>query len=62
MKLYCIIATREFDGEYTFHKKFDHEPTRSEILQAIIAEDCGYDDNYGKFRFFEINRTLTQKQ
>lgn len=53
--LFCIIATRELDGEYTFHKEFDHTPTREEILKAIEEEDCGYDDDYGKFRFFQAD-------
>lgn len=51
---YCIIATRELDGDYVFHKDFKNEPTREEILNAIANEDCGYDDNYGKFRCFKV--------
>lgn len=54
MQMYCIIATRELDGDYVFHKQFDHEPKRDEILKAIFDEDCGYEDDYGKFRYFKI--------
>jgi hypothetical protein len=53
--LFCIIATREMDGDVTFHKEFDHTPTRAEILKAIEDQDCGYDDDYGKFRFFQVD-------
>lgn len=60
LKMYCIIATRELDGDYVFHKQFDHTPTRDEILKAIADEDCGYDDNYGRFRFFGIEKTLNE--
>lgn len=57
LKWYCIVATREIEGDYVFHKQFDHNPTREEILKAIETEDCGYDDRYGKFRYFGIEKS-----
>jgi len=55
-ELFCIIATREIDGDYVFHREFDHQPTEDEILKAIAEQDVGYDDDYGKFRYFKVAR------
>lgn len=54
-QLYCIEVTRELEEPFVFHEKFDHEPTRQEILDEIANQDINYDDNYGKFEFYKVN-------
>jgi hypothetical protein len=36
------------------HVSFNKEPTREEIEQIIINEDCGYDKKYCEFIFYEL--------
>mgnify|MGYP006935498235 FL=1 len=53
--LYCIEITREIEEFMVQHKKFDHEPTREEILAYVDTLDCGYDDNYGKINYYRVD-------
>jgi len=52
--LYCIEVTTELDGVFIMHKRFDSEPTRLQVLEVIMAEDTGYDDDYGRFVFYKV--------
>lgn len=54
MKTYCVEIHRELEEVCVKHYKFDHEPTRQEVLDKILDEDMGYDDNYGKFNYWEV--------
>lgn len=54
MKKYCIVVKRELEDDYIFHQEFDHEPTRSEILELVLNEDLNYDDDYGKINYWQI--------
>jgi hypothetical protein len=54
METYCVEVHRELEDVYVFHKEFDHEPTRAEILEEIDKKDCGYDDKYGKFSYWKV--------
>lgn len=53
-KLYCIEVHREVDEPYVFHHRFDHKPTRDEILKIVLDEELGYDDDYGKLEYWEV--------
>ena len=53
--LYCIEVTRDSEEPFVFHAKFDHGPTREEILQEIEDEELNYNDDYGKINFYKVN-------
>lgn len=54
--IYCIEVIRGGIGEENFnmHVEFDTEPTREEVLNLILDEDCGYDDKYCKFEYYKV--------
>lgn len=54
-QLYCIEVTRDSEEPFVFHAKFDHEPTRQEILKEIDDQELNYDDNYGKFEYYKVH-------
>lgn len=51
---YCIEVTRDSEEPFVFHAKFDHQPTRQEILDEIEDQELNYDDNYGKIDFYKV--------
>ena len=53
-KLYCIEITREMEEKCILHRRFNTEPTREEILQIVLDQDMGYEDDYGKLDYYEI--------
>lgn len=53
-KTYCVEIHRECEEVCVKHYKFDHEPSYIEVLDKIDAEDMGYDDDYGKFSYWEV--------
>lgn len=36
------------------HHSFASAPSREEVLNVIMDEDIGYDDDCGKFEYFEV--------
>ncbi len=53
--LYCIEVKKEFaEEDCVLHHRFDAEPTRKEILQYVLSQDIGYNDNYGKLDFYLV--------
>jgi hypothetical protein len=52
--LYCIEVEREMEEKCVLHTNFDHVPTREEILKFVIAQDMGYNDDYGRIEFYEV--------
>lgn len=55
MKTFCIEVERESEEQYTFHIELESKPTREEVLKLIDEEDIGYDDNYGRFNYYQVN-------
>jgi len=55
-KLYCVNVFRELEEPETLHYKFDHQPSRNEILAKVMQEDLNYDDNYGKLEYWEVKQ------
>ena len=53
-RLYCIIVHREVEEPYILHYRFDYKPTRKEILELVLQEELGYDDDYGKLEYWEV--------
>lgn len=53
--LYCIEIHRELEEVMIQHHSFDHEPVRQEVLDFIDTLDCGYNDDYGKIRWYRVN-------
>jgi len=55
--LYCIEVDRSglHEENMVLHYDFDKEPTREEIIERVIAEDCGYDDHYCKVDYYRVN-------
>ena len=53
--LYCVEVEREMEEKCVLHYHLDHEPTREEILEKILNEDLGYDDDYGRFEFYQVD-------
>ena len=54
MRTYCIKVWRECEEIYVFHFYLDSKPTREQIIDAIVEEDIGYDDVYGKFEYWQV--------
>ena len=54
MKLYCIEIHRELEDVCVEHHRFEKEPTYEEVLEYINTLDLGYDDDYGKFNYYEV--------
>lgn len=52
--LYCIIVNREMEDTCVLHHSFASAPSREEVLNVIMDEDIGYDDDCGKFEYFEV--------
>lgn len=53
---YRANVTKEYNEFCSFDFVFDHiDASRDEILEKILAEDIGYDDEYGKFEFYLIS-------
>ncbi len=52
--IYCIEVERESEEMCVFHKNFDKEPSRDDVLNIILNEDLNYDDNYGRFNFYKV--------
>lgn len=53
-RLYCVTVRREMEEPCTLHYRFDYNPTREEILELVLQEDLGYDDDYGKLEYWEV--------
>jgi len=53
-KWFCIEVQRELEDMDVLHVSFEHTPMREEVLAAILEELPSYDDDYGKFTFYEI--------
>ncbi len=51
---YCIEVDRELEEKVILHHSFDTIPTREDVLAIVIAEDMGYDDNYGKINYYPV--------
>lgn len=56
MKTYCVEVKRGGVGEedFTEHFYWDGKPTRDDVLKIIEEWDCGYDDKYCSFTFYEV--------
>ena len=52
--IYCIEVEREVEEMCVLHTNFDHEPTRDEILNYVLDQDLGYDDDYGRINFYPV--------
>jgi hypothetical protein len=53
--LYCIEIYREIEEVIVEHTEFETSPTRDDILKYIEALDCGYDDDYGKIKYYRVD-------
>jgi hypothetical protein len=53
--LYCIEVQRELEELCVLHHNFETEPTREDILKFIDEQDMGYDDKYGKIRYYKVS-------
>jgi len=53
-KLYCIEVEREMEEMCVLHRRFTAKPSREQILQIIMDEDMGYEDDYGSFDYYEV--------
>ncbi len=51
---YCVEIERECERMMVHHFEFEGEPTRDDVLKIVAELDCGYDDNYGRIRFYKI--------
>jgi hypothetical protein len=54
--LYCIEVDRSGlpEEDMVLHHTFEKKPTREEVLKVIEDEDCGYDDNYCRFNYYQV--------
>lgn len=54
---YCIEVGRAGIGEESvvLHHGFEQKPTREEVLNVILDEDMGYDDDYCEFDYYRID-------
>lgn len=57
MKTYFVNLERGSLGEEDCHffYELDYEPTRDQIEELLIKEDCGYDSHYCVFQFHRVN-------
>jgi hypothetical protein len=53
-KLYCIEVEREMEEMCVLHRRFAEKPSYEQILKIIMDEDMGYDDDYGRFDYYEV--------
>lgn len=55
--LYCIEVDRSGlpEENMVIHHTFNKEPTREEVKQVVIDEDCGYNDTYCKFEYYRVD-------
>lgn len=56
MKIYCIEIERGGIGEedLTLHHGFEKEPTKQEVLDYIMSQDIGFDEEYCEFNFYHV--------
>ena len=54
--IYCFNVDRGgiCEENMTLHYTLEKEPTREEVLKMIEDEDCGYDDDYCKFDYYQV--------
>lgn len=55
--LYCIEVDRSGlpEEDMVLHQTFDKEPTRAEVKKIIEDEDCGYNDDYCSFDYYQVD-------
>ena len=62
MKTYCIEVERGGirEEDCVLHEQFDHEPTKQEIIDFIISQNMGIDDEdtlrrYCRYSFYQVS-------